>query len=62
MGKQAQLDSIKPDYSMNLDILSKDRSVLASDSIQLKVRKEWVAKFSKDAYLWESVKIIRDLQ
>ena len=60
--KQAQLDSIKPSFEMNLEMLSMDKQRLNSDSTKLKIRKEWVSKYSKDAYLWESVKIIRDLQ
>jgi len=60
--KQAQLDSIKPEFSMQMDVLTSDKKTLSSDTTKMKIRNEWVTKFTKDAYLWESVKIIRDLQ
>ncbi len=59
--KQEQLDSIKFQESIKLSILESDKLELQSDTTKLKIRTDWVNSFSKDAYLVESIKVIRDL-
>lgn len=60
--KQQQLDSIKPSFDISMVMPLQDSASLMSDSIKFKIRKDWLGRFKKDAYLFESSKIIRNLQ
>ena len=60
--KQQQLDSIKPVFNISMTMPLQDSLNLANDSIKYKIREDWLSRFNKDAYLYESSKIIRNLQ
>jgi carboxyl-terminal processing protease len=60
--KQQMLDSVQPSFRLKLVMPSQDSAKLSADSIQFKVRQEWLGRFTKDAYLFESCKILNNLQ
>lgn len=59
--KQQLLDSIEPDFKLQMNMLYQDSTLLSADTVKFKVRTDWLGRFSKDAYLHESCKILNAL-
>lgn len=60
--RQQLLDSVQPNFRLTLSMPSQDSAKLSADTVQFKVRKDWLGRFTKDAYLYESCKILSNLR
>lgn len=59
--KQNSLDTVKEKSSLNFSLPMVDKYEMQSDTLKLRIRKEWAEGFKKDGFLLESVRVINEL-
>jgi len=60
--KQNALDTVKEKSSLNFSLPQVDKYEMQSDTLKLRIRKEWAEGFKKDGFLLESVRVLKELQ
>jgi len=60
--KQNALDTVKEHSNLRFTLPKVDKMEMQSDTLKLRIRREWAEGFKKDGFLLESVRVLKELQ